>query len=103
MALDQKKEIEIENTISLLINSIYYFLEFVFIIASEGDYRLFVLNDNHVILDKHYKTFEDARMAFKRYFSARAYKKWNNAEWSHFYPVDKKWLRDKLNHKHMDA
>jgi len=90
-------EICIEPAITKLINAVYYFLDHVFIIISDGDYRLLVIHNNRVLWDKNYKTVRAARIAFAKRFKHKAYDLLKTNEWSHRYRPEKEWLMDKLN------
>ena len=50
--------------ISRLINSIYYFIEYVFILKKGSVYRLFALHNRRVLIDKTYQTMRGAKIAF---------------------------------------
>jgi hypothetical protein len=84
-----------EPTISMLINSIYYFIECVFILRSKNKYRLVVLQHSRVLLDRNYPTERGCRIAFARFFKNKAWDKTIKPEWSHFYDPDKDWLDEK--------
>ncbi len=75
----------------------YYFLEYVFIIIADGDYRLLVILHNQVLWDKKYKTIRDAKIAFNTHFGHMAYKPSIEKHWSQMYPPDNDWLMPKLN------
>jgi len=82
--------------ISILLSSIYYFLDYVFIIISDKDYRLLVIHNNRVLWDKNYKTVRGARISFAKRFKHMAYNLLKTNEWSHCYRPEKEWLRDLL-------
>lgn len=84
------------SKISLLINAIYYFLECVFILHEEDDYRLVVLQQRRVLLDKRYKTLRGAKIAFKKFYNWKAWNERVNADWSQPYNADDHWLEEKL-------
>jgi len=83
--------------ISILINSPYYFLEHVFIIIVDDDYRLLVIDNNIILWDKSYKTIKDAKIAFAKRFGYMAFNRIKEKQWSPQYAPDKDWLRDLLN------
>ena len=82
--------------ISRLINSIYYFIEFVFIIAENEGYRLVAIHQGKLLTDRTYKTAKGARIAFLKFWNYRAWKGGVKVKWSHFFPPDPKWLKKKL-------
>jgi hypothetical protein len=84
-----------EITISMLINSIYYFIECVFILRTQNKYRLVVLHHSRVLLDKYYQTVRGCRIAFEKLFKNKAWDETIKPEWSHFYDPDKEWLQEK--------
>ena len=84
-----------ETTISMLINSIYYFIECVFIQRAQNKYRLVVLQHSRVLLDQCYPSEKGCHIAFGRIFKDKAWDETIKAEWSHFYDPDKKWLQEK--------
>ena len=54
--------------ISLLTNSIYYFIECVFILDLHDHYRLVVLHLGRVLTDASYETLRGARIAFSKMY-----------------------------------
>jgi hypothetical protein len=85
--------------ISRMINSMFYFLKFAFILEEGHHYRLVVIQHRHKIIDMNYKTLKGAKIACTK----RLRNRFNNNEmrpvWSFLYPADGKWLKDKLNRK----
>ena len=86
----------IEPTVSVLLNSNYYFFHHVLMIKTEESYRLLVIHDNRVLLDRNYGTSKGARVAFAKYFRKRAFPLLVENQWSPFYSPEKKWLDDRL-------
>ncbi len=84
----QDKPVEI----SVLINSIFYFFSYVFIMRIDGQYRLSVLLNNRLLYQGVYNTGKGAKIAFTNMFRGKAWKEDIKAEWTHFYPPDKSWL-----------
>lgn len=88
-----------KNRISRMINSVFYFLKFVFILKEGNHYRLVVIEHRNKIIDLKYKSLKGAKIACIR----RLRHRFNNREmkpvWSFLYPADEKWLKDKLNRK----
>ena len=89
-----KREADVE--ISLLTNSIYYFLQCVFIIKEGEEFRLVVIHNNRVRTDKQFDSLRGARIAFTKLYDELAWEENVKAQWSHFYPPDAKWLEDKV-------
>jgi hypothetical protein len=91
-----KKE---ENRISRMINSVLYFLKFVFILKEGNHYRLVVIEHKNKIIDRKYKSLKGAKIACAK----RLRNRFSNIEmkpvWSFLYPADEKWIEDKLNRK----
>ena len=81
--------------ISILINSIFYFIGNVFILTGEGNYRLVANHNGKLLMDKPYKTLRGAKIAFSRKFSRRGWRKGLKAQWSLFYEPDAKWLNQR--------
>jgi hypothetical protein len=89
---EPKKELQM----SLLLDSVLYFLERAVIFRSIGCYRLIVQHNGNVLLDKEFKTPRGARISFARFFSKRKIQ-WKGAKfngWTLFYPPDPRWLKD---------
>jgi hypothetical protein len=84
-----------KTMISSLINSIYYFIDFVYILRSKDKYRLVALQHRRVLFDKYYPTVKGSRIAFQKLFKDKAWSEEVKAEWSHFYVPDKHWLGKK--------
>jgi hypothetical protein len=81
--------------ISMLINSVYYFIQCVFILQAKNKFRLVALHDNKVLYDQYYTTVKGCRIAFDKLFKDKAWLEEIKAEWSHFYDPDQKWLAEK--------
>jgi len=90
------QETETPIRISLLINSIYYFIESVFIMAVKEGYRLVVIHQGRLLTDEMYKTAGGARVAFIKRYGNKAWRDGVKAEWSRFYPPESNWLGDKF-------
>lgn len=84
------------QSMSLLINSIYYFIECVFILSLPNRYRLVVLHHGRVLTDACYETLRGARIAFSKLYSHKAWREGVKAQWSHFYDPDSEWLGEKI-------
>ena len=85
--------------ISRMINSVFYFLKFVFILKEGNHYRLVAIEDRKKIIDLNYKTLKGAKIGCIKRLRSR----FNNNEmkpvWSFLYPADEKWIKDKLDRK----
>ncbi|MDQ1353820.1 MAG: hypothetical protein QG657_4127 [Acidobacteriota bacterium] len=95
--LEQKAESPVR--ISLLINSIYYFIESVFIMTVKEGYRLVIIHQCRLLTDEIYKTARGARIAFAKRYGNKAWRVGVKAEWSRFYPPERNWLDDKFREK----
>jgi len=84
-------------TISLLINSVHYFIQCAYIIQSKNKYRLVVLHNGRVLIDQDYSTEKGCRIAFGKIYKDRAWDKSVTPFWSLFYDPDKEWLEEKQN------
>ncbi len=85
-----------ETTISILFNSGYYFLGYVFVICGQGDYRLVVLHSGRTLLDCRYTTLKGAKVAFAKMFNRRSWKKHVNPSWSPPFRPDVDWMSEKI-------
>lgn len=94
VVLEQEEEESIK--ISLLLNSIYYFIESVFIMAVKEGYRLVVMHRGRLLTDQTYKTVKGARIAFLKLYGYKAWREGARAEWSIFYPPEPQWLNEKF-------
>ncbi len=85
--------------ISLLINSIHYLLESVFIMddPSISGYTLAIIHQGKVLKLKTYKTVKGARIDFAKIYRDKAWKEGGKPDWSVWYPPDNDWLEEKLD------
>jgi hypothetical protein len=90
----KKNEKKLVN-LCILINSIYYFIEYVFIIADEDSYQLIAMHRGRILKNKTYSTAKGAKIAFSRMYDRKAWQKGVKPDWSHFYKPDKKWFQEK--------
>jgi transcriptional regulator with XRE-family HTH domain len=81
-----------KTTISRLINSIFYFIDFVYIIKLTNKYRLVALHKQRVLCDCYFLSFEECKIAFDKLFKEKTWEERVKADWSHFYPPDQNWL-----------
>jgi hypothetical protein len=82
----------------MLINSVYYFSDCVFILQAKDKFRLVALQQGMVLFDKYYNTIRGCRIAFDKMFKDKAWSEEIKAEWSHFYDPDKGWLEKKCSY-----
>ena len=82
--------------ISRMINSVFYFLKFVFILKEGSHYRLVAIEDSNKIIDMKYNTLKGAKIACIKRLRNRFNNKMKPV-WSFLYPADEKWIEDKLN------
>ena len=81
--------------ISILTNSIFFFINSVFIISQKETYYLVANHKGKLLIDKPYKTLRGAKIAFSRLFGHRGWKEDLKANWSIFYKPETRWLREK--------
>ncbi len=98
-----KVNLENKKEISILINSVYFFIEFVFILRFHDHYRLVVLHRRKVLTDARYRTLKGARIAFSRMFRRKSWKEGTKAQWSPFYNPDIEWLTEKTEWLDVDG
>lgn len=84
-----------EIKISILVSSVYYFLEFVFIIAEGGCFRLVVMHNNKLLTYKAFKSVKAARAGFTRLYGSKVWKEGLKPNWSLFYHPAAKWLDER--------
>ena len=92
---DPKQESRTEEKIKItrLLNSIYYFIEHVYITKYYGSFRLIAKQQGRLLCDQLYPNLRGAKIAFAKRFN---YKLWDeNAKphWSHFYTPDLQWYK----------
>ncbi len=84
-----------EVQISILTTSIYYFLDFAFIISDGKRYRLVVIHNSQVLTDSTYKTVKGAKIAFSRIYNYKAWNERIKPNWSDFYNPTVEWLNER--------
>ncbi|UCH95153.1 MAG: hypothetical protein JSV88_33590 [Candidatus Aminicenantes bacterium] len=94
----QEMKGEEQPEISMLINSVHYFIDCVYIRREKNNYRLVALHNRRVLWDKQYPTLKGCKIAFQKQFKEKAWQEGVKAEWSPFYPPDKVWLGKKYKH-----
>ena len=80
--------------ISTLVTSIYYSLDFVFIIFDGSNFHLVVIHKDQLLTYSTYDSVKGAKIAFSRLYS---YKVWNDGikpDWSSFYNPTPDWLNE---------
>jgi len=82
--------------ISFLINALYWFTEYAFIIEEENGYRLISIHLGRLLVNKTYKQARNAKIAFTRFFNNKIWKKGIKPIWSPFYPPTPEWLKKKF-------
>jgi len=80
-------------TISSLQNSMYYFLQKVYIARDKKSrgYRLIVFHQGSLKLDRLYKTERGAKIGFGRIYNWKLWKKGLKPEWTPFYSPEESW------------
>lgn len=96
--LELRQQEEEPARISLLINSVYYFIESVFIAETSAGFRLSATHHGATLADEMYKTLKGARIAFAKRFAYKAWQEGVKPQWTPFYPPEKDWLKEKLQH-----
>ena len=90
-----KKKTACDVEVSILENSVYYFLSHVFIMKKSGMYWLVVLRDNRLLAYCSYKTAKGAKIAFSKLYES-GWKEDVKAKWGPFFDPDNKWFNEKL-------
>ena len=90
---EQRPGIQAEEKIDIsrLTNSIYYFIECVYIVRLKQSYRLVACHKGHILWNQVYQTLHSAKTAFSKLFH---YKLWDinkKPDWSDFYPPETQW------------
>jgi len=81
--------------VSLLINSVYFFIESVLILQTAEGYRLLAIHQGRLIADETYKTSKGAKIAFLKFFGYKAWDDGVKPQWTPFYPPEQPWLDEK--------
>jgi len=82
--------------IILLINAVFYFLHKVFILFDGNQYRLVVIKENFMLLDKTFSSLKGAKISFSRLYGSQACQKDVDPLWSVRYVPQSEWLNTKL-------
>lgn len=83
--------------VSVLMNSVFYFIENALIVSNNGRFRLLVIHQGVLLTDEYYGSVKGAKIAFRKFWGYKAWKADVQSEWSHFYPPDGQWLDEKMN------
>ncbi|MCP4218433.1 MAG: hypothetical protein GY765_27605 [bacterium] len=78
--------------ISVLTNAVYYFMQYVFIVAQGGKYRLYVIHNKKLLVDETYKSAKGAKIAFLKMYWYKAWHDGVKPKWTHFYGPDDDWM-----------
>jgi hypothetical protein len=81
--------------ICVLTNSIFYFINSVFIIWTNNHYQLVANHKGKLLINRRYRSLRGAKIAFSKLFGHRGWKEDLAANWSVFYKPDARWLREK--------
>ena len=84
--------------ICVLINSIFFFLSYVFITRIDGHYRLLAILNNRLVHERLYNSLRGAKIAFSRLYQdkTKTWKEGVKAEWTPCYTPDGNWLKEKI-------
>jgi hypothetical protein len=79
--------------ITILTNSIYYFIQCVYIMKLKDSYRLIAIHQRHTLCDQAYPTLRGAQIAFGRLFHRKTWAEQIKPNWSLFYSPDPQWYK----------
>jgi hypothetical protein len=83
-------------TISVLENSIEFYLEYAFIIKNIN-YHLFIRNSDIVVMDHYYASEKETKEAFLKQFGHKGWREGIKPSWSNFFVPDLHWVEFLLN------
>jgi len=89
--LELKTREEEPVKISVLINSVYFFIESVLILETSKGFRLLAIHQGKIIADETYKTAKGAKFAFIKFFQYKAWEEGVKPQWTPFYPPENNW------------
>jgi hypothetical protein len=94
-------EQEEKQKVAMLINSIFYFIQYGLIVNMPGDsnYRLLVIQNGQILTDEYYESVRGAKIAFSRMYYHRSWKEGVKPSWSHFYHPDSTWFETRIKNK----
>jgi hypothetical protein len=86
---------EFEETIKIsrLYNSIYYFIELVYIAKQQDSYRLIALHRGRILYDRLYRDLRGAKIGFAKRFKRKKWDRRAKPVWSPMYTPDRGWCR----------
>ncbi|MCU0289752.1 MAG: hypothetical protein MUF15_25580 [Acidobacteria bacterium] len=82
-----KLKIDQDKKITVLLNSVYFFIEHVYVLFLDKTYKLIVIHDYELLINKEYKTLRGAKIAFIKFFGYKAYEDEKPLWSSLFYPI----------------
>ncbi len=85
--------------IAVLTNSVYYFIQSVFIIKSNGSYRLIATHNDELLIDETYHSGKGAKIAFLKLYWYRAWADGVKPTWTHFFPPEMEWIEKRTKLK----
>ena len=91
--INLKRDIEEDQKnrrISILINSIYFFIESVFILETGDGYRLIAIHRNKILANGFYRTVRGAKIAYLKFFAYKVWKEDVKPQWTPFYHPEEK-------------
>ncbi len=91
-----KKQQDSAVKISVLENSVYFFIENVIIIDYGNRYRLLVIQKGRLLADSYYRTVRGARVAFVKMFGKKHFNPGIQCFWTHFYNPEQSFLHEKI-------
>lgn len=87
-----------KRVISILLNSLYFFLHDVIVLKEGKNYKLIVKHNDEFIVEKNYKTLRGAKIAFSKMFQYKAVDEEHSyLHWSPLYSPEPSWLAAKLS------
>ena len=80
--------------ISILSTSNHYLLDLVYIVAMDDEFRLKVMENRELVVDKKYKSAGGAKIAFSRMYCYRTSKPNIDTDWSIFFQPTPQWMEE---------
>ena len=87
-----KPQAEEKREISRLYNSIYYFIQYAYIVKFNESYRLIAYHQGHILCDQVYANLRDAKIAFSKLFHRKAWAENVKPQWTYFYIPGPEWM-----------
>lgn len=84
-----------KTMISMLLNSIHYFLDCVVIIHTNDRYRLLVFHSDNILFDQQYTTLKGAKIAFHQIYKNQTCINSIKARWDEYFP-EPNWIKKKM-------